>query len=144
MPGSMLSPVLIGRAHELEVLHRALRAVQEGVGRCILLAGEAGIGKSRLAAELCNHATATHFLILQGHCSEQDRSYPYAPWIDALRAFLAPQSAEGVGQSLGPFAPELVKLLPELSLLLPSIQPTPPLDPLRRITRCCPTVADRP
>ena len=92
MPGTILTPVLVGRIREMEILDRALRATQNGVGRCVLLAGEAGIGKSHLAAELGDRATAVQFLIWQGYCSEQDSSFPYAPWIDALRAFLAPKS----------------------------------------------------
>ncbi len=126
---SLVSPVLVGRTHELEVLDRALRAAQNGAGRCVLLAGEAGIGKSRLAAELGSRAGAAQFLIMRGNCSEQDSSFPYAPWIDALRAFLAPLSASETSDVLGALAPELVKLLPELSLLLPAIRPTPLLDP---------------
>jgi eukaryotic-like serine/threonine-protein kinase len=113
----------------MEVLERALHAAQNGAGGCILLAGEAGIGKSRLAAELGERASSTHFWILQGYCSEQDSSFPYGPWIDALRSFLAPRNAAELNELLGAFAPELVKLLPELSLLMPSVQPTPPLDP---------------
>src|SRR5512135_2702993 len=93
MPETIFSPLLVGRIREMEILDRALRATQDGAGRCILLAGEAGIGKSRLAVELGDNAISAHFLILQGYCSEQDSSFPYAPWIDALRAFLASRSA---------------------------------------------------
>src|SRR5512146_2431595 len=129
MPGTVLSPVLVGRDREMEILDQALRATQLGAGRCFLLTGEAGIGKTRLAAELTSHAAAARFLILQGHGSEQDRSYPYAPWIDALRVFLASKSAQEINETLGVFTPELVKLLPELSLLLPALRPIPSLDP---------------
>ncbi len=129
MPKTFVSSVLVGRAREMEILVRALRAAQDGTGRCVFLAGEAGIGKSRLAAELGERAAAAQFLIWRGYCSEQDSSFPYAPWIDALRAFLAPRSAVEIHELLGAYAPELVKLLPELALLLPSVQPSPPLDP---------------
>ncbi len=123
------SPVLVGRTREMERLDQALRAARNGAGRCILLAGEAGIGKSRLAAEIRSRAASEDWGILQGHCAEQDVSFPYAPWIDALRAFLAANSAITVTDLLGPLASELVKLLPELSLLIPGVQPTPLLDP---------------
>lgn len=126
---SFISPVFVGRTREMEFLEQALRAAQNGAGRCVLLAGEAGIGKSRLAGELVQRAAVEHFIILQGHCSEQDASFPYAPWIDAWRTFLAPKSASEASEFLGAFASELVKFLPELSLLIPSIQPSPPLDP---------------
>ncbi len=83
MPATIVTPVLIGRLREMEILDQALHAVQNGTGRCIMLAGDAGIGKSRLAAEFSDRAIPVHFLILQGYCSEQDISFPYAPWIDA-------------------------------------------------------------
>ena len=120
---------LIGRDRELNTLQQALRAAIQGRGGCILLMGDAGIGKSRLVAELCTRAAAERFLILEGHCFEQDVSFPYAPWIDALRTFLARKNTAETGELLGPLATELVKLLPELSLLIPAIQPTPTLDP---------------
>ncbi|HEX9076218.1 MAG TPA: AAA family ATPase [Anaerolineae bacterium] len=124
-----ISPVLIGRTREMEILDQALSAARNGAGRCVLLAGEAGIGKSRLAAEIQSRAANDHWTVLQGHCSEQDISFPYAPWIDALRAFLAPQSPSEISDTLGALASELFKLVPELSLLVPQVQPTPPLDP---------------
>ena len=129
MAKPLVSPVLVGRTRQVELLEQALRAAQNGAGRFILLAGEAGIGKSRLVAELRVRATAEQFEILQGHCFEQDISFPYAPWIDALRAFLAQKSTTETIELLGPLASELVKLLPELSLLIPQLQPTSPLAP---------------
>ncbi|HXF63461.1 MAG TPA: ATP-binding protein, partial [Caldilineaceae bacterium] len=80
----VISPALIGRTQELETLDYVLQAAQRGLGQCILLAGDAGIGKSRLLRELCHRASAAHFLTLQGYCFEQDSSFPYAPLVDAL------------------------------------------------------------
>src|SRR5512140_1874797 len=101
----------------METLERALAVAASGSGRCVLVVGEAGIGKSRLVAELRSRAAARQFAVLQGYCFEQDVSFPYAPWIDALRAFLAPKSPAQISELLGVAAPELVKLLPELALL---------------------------
>jgi tetratricopeptide (TPR) repeat protein len=123
-----VSPVLVGRTREMELLGQALAAAENSAGRCVLLAGEAGIGKSRLVAELRTRSAAEHFLLWEGHCFEQDSSFPYAPWIDALRAFLAPKSPAETSELLGSLASEFVKLLPELSLLIPGLQPNPPLD----------------
>jgi ATP/maltotriose-dependent transcriptional regulator MalT len=121
--------MLVGRTREMQFLDQAFRTARNGEGRCVLLAGEAGIGKSRLAAEIRSRAANDRWIVLQGHCSEQDLSFPYAPWIDALRTFLARKDTAETGELLGPLASELVKLLPELSLLIPAIQPTPTLDP---------------
>lgn len=125
----IVSPVLIGRAPEVEILERALSAAQRGTGQCIVIAGEAGIGKSRLLSEIRRRAEAARFLIVQGYCFEQDLSFPYAPLLDALRTHLARRAPAEIHAILGPFAPEILKLLPELALLLPDLQPTPALDP---------------
>ena len=54
----VLSPVLVGRQEELSQLEDALLSVNRGDGRFVLLAGEAGIGKTRLATELTRRAQA--------------------------------------------------------------------------------------
>src|SRR4029453_1330373 len=74
-------------------------------------------------------ATEMHCTILQGHCFERDLVFPYAPLIDALRAFLGPQPAASVAELLGALTAELVKLLPELALVMSTLHPTPALDP---------------
>jgi DNA-binding CsgD family transcriptional regulator len=127
------SPVLVGRTREVEMLDAALRAVRQDRGQVVLLAGEAGVGKSRLIAEIRRHAERDSFTILEGHCFEHDLVFPYAPLIDALRTFLTPASPQDAvvtaADLLGPLAAELVKLLPELALAIPNVQPTPALDP---------------
>jgi predicted ATPase len=137
----IISPVLVGRAFELECLERALTAVQAGAGQCFVLAGEAGVGKSRLVAEVCANAANQGFLMLQGHCFEQDISFPYAPWIDLLRLFCARRSPVEIQTTLGSWAGELIKLLPELALSLPEPQPSPALDPEAEKRRLFATLA---
>lgn len=117
----VLSPVLVGRKSYLESLDHALEDVVKRTGRTVLIAGEAGIGKSRLVAEARARADELGFLGLEGHCFEPDRSLSYAPLLDLLRTRLASQSPEEVTHELGPSAPELVPLLPELATLLPGL-----------------------
>ena len=87
--GSFVTPVFVGRSEELRQFDHTLSAVQGGAGRCVLLSGEAGIGKSRLIVEIHTKAIGSGFTTLEGRCFEQDRSFPYAPLIDMLRPFLA-------------------------------------------------------
>lgn len=122
---SFITPVLVGRSAELQQLDGALAAVQAGGGRCIRVSGEAGIGKSRLLAELRDRAVARNFAILAGRCFEQDTAIPYAPLVDLLRTHFAHRKPEDVVAALGPQAPDVARLLPELALRLVNQPATP-------------------
>lgn len=125
----VIAPHLIGRAQEMETLTRALQRAQQSEGQCLLLVGEAGVGKTRLLAEIRRWAKDEGYLTLQGQCFEPDLIFPYAPLIDALRSFFAHHSPIETAQMLGPLEAEVIKLLPELALTIPGgTKPTPALD----------------
>lgn len=71
---------LIGRTHELERLERHLKAVQGGHPRLVRLEGEAGIGKSRLVAEVVQRAAERGFQIGQGESLSSGQLIAYLPW----------------------------------------------------------------
>jgi tetratricopeptide (TPR) repeat protein len=76
----------VGRARELWELERALAATQAGSGATILIAGEAGIGKTRLASELATRARAAGFYVLVGRSIDLvGTELPYEPFVEALR-----------------------------------------------------------
>ena len=75
----VVCPILIGRSAELTALQECIEAAARGQGGVVLLSGEAGIGKSRLVAELQRFAAAQDFQLLGGQCFPTDRSCPYAP-----------------------------------------------------------------
>jgi DNA-binding CsgD family transcriptional regulator/tetratricopeptide (TPR) repeat protein len=86
--------VFVGRAGEFAVLEQALAAAAEGCGGCALVAGEAGIGKTRLVGELCDRATAAGFQVLLGRCLDLiGTELPYQAVTDALRPLTAAQAA---------------------------------------------------
>jgi DNA-binding CsgD family transcriptional regulator len=135
---SFVCPVLIGRAPQLATLDRQLAQASAGQGQVALIAGEAGVGKSRLAAEVRGRAIGQGFAVLQGRCFEPDRALPYAPLCDLLRAYLATCASDAIAQALGPMASQLAGLLPELLPTIPDLAPLPALDPeleRRRITQ---------
>jgi DNA-binding CsgD family transcriptional regulator len=124
---SIVCPVLIGRESHLASLLHFIEQAQSGDGQTVLVSGEAGVGKSRLIAEVLKkvHSTrvqnaTTTTLILEGRCFEPDRTLPYAPFLDLLRSFLAVHSSRDFAALLGPTAPDLVKLLPEIAAFLPA------------------------
>jgi predicted ATPase len=77
---------LIGREPEAERLRDALRRMVDDGGHVVLITGEAGIGKSRLMAELVRSATASGAAISLGLCHETEQTLPLRPWIEALRS----------------------------------------------------------
>ena len=110
-----ISPILTGRATELAALVGWVKQAHSGAGKIVLLSGEAGIGKSRLVAEV---ARMIQDGSLKGRCYEQDRALPYAPLIDLLRGQTS-QVLEGLrGQST-----PLARLLPELGAVSAPSEP---------------------
>lgn len=110
-----VSPVLVGRQEELSRLEDALLAVNRGDGRFVLLAGEAGIGKTRLATVLAHRARKLGCAVLWGGCSEAELALPYLPFVEALGNHLGEQDLAGLRAELGPAAGELAQLFPQLA-----------------------------
>jgi class 3 adenylate cyclase/tetratricopeptide (TPR) repeat protein len=104
----------VGRSRELDVLWRGVTQVAAGARRVALLSGEAGIGKTRLAAEIARRAHGSGTTVLYGRC-EEDLGVPYQPFIEALRHYVehAPQPVlDAVAARHGG---HLVRLVPQLA-----------------------------
>jgi predicted ATPase/DNA-binding CsgD family transcriptional regulator len=128
----IICPVLVGRDHHVAALRHLLNQTSSGQGQMLLLCGEAGIGKSRLVAELTTSATAQGFHVLEGKCFPTDLTCPYAPLLDLLYACFAPLSPTEIASLVGPFARVLAPLLPDQVVMLcdlTSLPPLPSLDP---------------
>ena len=126
----VVCPVLIGRTPDLALLQLSLEQVKSGKGQVVLLCGEAGIGKSRLVAEIQTEAFAQGFQLLQGNCFPTDRSFPYAPLLDLLRSIFLASSTAQVEALVGPYAREFAPLLPDVIHLFPDLTVLPPLPSL--------------
>jgi hypothetical protein len=112
---SLVSPVLVGREAELEALDGGLQTVLGGGPVTVLVGGEAGVGKSRLIAELVIRARAVDARALVGSCVEFDGGgIPFAPVVDMLRALAAELDADELEPLLGSGRAELGRLVPEL------------------------------
>jgi ATP/maltotriose-dependent transcriptional regulator MalT len=79
---------LVGRSEESAVLDHVLETVDAGAPAALELAGEAGIGKSRLLRELAARADARNLLVLSGSGSEFERDLPFSVFVDALDDYL--------------------------------------------------------
>jgi ATP-dependent Clp protease ATP-binding subunit ClpA len=76
---------LVGRAAHLAHLRVALDAACRGVGGCVVVTGEAGVGKTALVGEAARAAEA-HARVLQAHAVESERALVFGMWVDALRS----------------------------------------------------------
>src|SRR5438105_8207900 len=110
----VVCPVLIGREIELTELEDALLAANRGDGQIVLLAGEAGVGKSRLATEVQRRAVKIGITVLSGGCSEADLALPYLPFLEALGNYLTAADLDQVRKGLGSLRRELAHLFPQL------------------------------
>jgi DNA-binding SARP family transcriptional activator len=104
---------LVGRRQELAVLTRAWRQAVDGERRLVAIAGDAGIGKTRAAAELSRRAHEDGAIVLYGRFDEQALA-PYQPVVEMIRGWSGGASLDWLREPLGVRSGELAMLLPEL------------------------------
>lgn len=80
----IVCPTTIGREAHLAAIDGLLDNLLLGQGQTLLIAGEAGIGKSRLVAETKARAARRGLPVRVGQCFETDRALPYAPFLELL------------------------------------------------------------
>jgi class 3 adenylate cyclase/tetratricopeptide (TPR) repeat protein len=111
--GSLPANRLVGREAEVRRLGALIDAVLQRKGRLILLAGEPGVGKTRLAQEATLSLRNREFLVATGRCYEPQHSVPFYPFVDTLTALYAAAPAE--------IRREVPARWSELALLLPAV-----------------------
>ena len=127
---------LVGRSRELDRVRAAMDRASSAAGSTLLLAGEEGIGKSRLAVEALVLARQRGFVTLKGTAYALHTDLAYAPVLEAIGPFLA-------GLPAGRLRP-LVRGLPDLSRLFGNLALPPPApsgDPALERTRLFEAVA---
>ena len=121
---------LVGRGQERQALLRCLDETQRGRGGVALLAGEAGVGKSRLLRALAEDAAWRSMTVLWGQAQDRAAETPYAPLIAALGQGLSPLRAQQLAALLDRLWIGVAgRLLPQLAAWLPGMSPLPPMQP---------------
>jgi DNA-binding CsgD family transcriptional regulator len=108
---------LFGRERELAVLIRALNDSERGTARVVWIAGEPGIGKTRLAEELGATAARRRATVAWARCVDAETAPPYWPWAEGIRALLQTISLEELHLP--------ISCLERLSALVPNLIPRP-------------------
>jgi DNA-binding SARP family transcriptional activator len=119
---------LVGRSHELLVLKQAYDDIRT-IGHLILLEGEAGIGKTRLAEEFLANAQSKGAIVISARCYEGETQFAFGPIAAGLRTTLALESAEQRLKNIPlPWISEAARLLPELNAYRNDLSTPLPLD----------------
>ena len=133
-PAAAVAPVLaertpyVGREEERAELRRLMEQAIAGRGGIVLIRGEPGVGKTRLAQEIVLEARARGMGDQTGRCYEMEGAPPYIPFIEMMQnAMRADPAAFRV--ALGENAGEMAKILPELRRVYDDIPPPLELPP---------------
>ena len=119
----------VGRAAERAQLDAMVSAAAHGRGGMVLIAGEAGLGKSRISRETAAGAAQMGMMVLTGHCLDMVSPPPYQPHIDQIEQATRETSPEALRAALGENAAEVAKLMPSLRQRFDDIPAPPDLAP---------------
>jgi hypothetical protein len=120
---------LLGRDRELHTLLTALADARSGRGGLVLIGGEPGIGKTRLADETAARARDQGVTILWGKCWEAGGAPAYWPWVQAMRTYIRGADLERLQDEMGPSTQDIVQVLPEIGDYFPDLKARVPVDP---------------
>ncbi len=109
-----------GRDAEMAEMQSAWETAAAGSREVVLLAGEPGIGKSRLCAEMGRFVHQQDGLLLYGKCDDE-MGVPYQPFVEALSFFLDHWPAATILEHLGPYPGELSRLVPSIRERFPDV-----------------------
>ena len=111
---------MFGRSVESEALALAWAKAKDGQRQVVLVAGEPGIGKTRLATETARTAHAEGGTVLFGACDE-DVGLPYRPFVEAVRHYVAHAPEAVLAAHVASHGGELARLIPELARRRPDL-----------------------
>lgn len=112
------APRVVGRDRELAGLTARWETATGGRGGLVTVTGEAGIGKTTVLGELAERARRQGALVLVGRCFECEWAPPFGPFADAVAGHLGTVDAGELRADLGPGAPFLARLVPQLGEVL--------------------------
>ena len=110
--------VLVGRDWEMTQLMSAFDAASAGRGGVALVAGEPGIGKTRLAEELAARATREGALVAWGPCHDAEAAPAFWPWVQIVGTLAAEADPDLVRSALGSGAVHIAQIVPDIKEMM--------------------------
>ncbi len=128
--GYIEGTAFIGRDAERATLLHALDQAERGQGKIVVISGTAGVGKTRIAAEIAAEASRRGMLTFVGACYDRAEPVPFIPFVEILEAALAQRDwAATFRDALGSDAAEIARLVPQLRRAFPDIPAPAELPP---------------
>ncbi len=122
------APNFVGRSEELQLIDAAWSRVATGPAReIVLISGEAGLGKTTLAASATRKMFERGATVLFGHC-EEDLITPYQLFAETLRHYVTHAPEEQLRAHVAEYGSELVRIAPALAGRIPDLPPTKATD----------------
>lgn len=104
----------VGRSDERALLRQAVNRAVAGSGGVVLIAGEAGLGKTRLVDEIAVEATASGMFVVRGHCYDMEGAPPYTPFVEAIEYGLTVTAPHVFRSAMGDAGPEIARFVPKV------------------------------
>jgi DNA-binding SARP family transcriptional activator len=118
---------LVGRDQEWDALLETYRTIEDA-GHVVVVEGEAGIGKTRLAEEFVANVRSAGATAVVARCYAGEKNLAYGPFVEGLSAALGREDADRLKGLPAVSVQEATRLLPDLANLSPDSPPAPPLD----------------
>ncbi len=132
----------VGRDEEMKALEAALARALAGAGQVVGVAGDAGVGKSRLSYELAERCRARGIRFAEGHAPPHGKMIPLLPWIDLYRSYFGITEQDDDETARDKIAGRTLRLDESLAESLPILfdflgvpdpaRASPPMDPEAR------------
>ncbi|MFQ5418624.1 MAG: AAA family ATPase, partial [Myxococcota bacterium] len=114
-------PIFVGRESEIASLYAAFEHALAGTPQLVLVAGEAGIGKTRLLEELAPAVRDDGATVLHGRCIEGGGAPAFWPWVQIIRSYTDTPGLPSIPEALGSLAPSLLRMVPEIADRFPNV-----------------------
>jgi len=121
--------VFVGRTQEMTTLRARLNEAASGQGRLLMVVGEPGSGKTRIAEHLATFARLLGAQVLFGRCYEGEGAPAFWPWVQTVRAYVQERSTGTLASAMGQGAADIAQVVAEVRERFPDLPAPPSLEP---------------